>query len=162
MRTTNAKLCTAWPADHRIDAYFFFLSRFLFSFFLFQLLFTLFSVLDSLFFLFYFIFFSFLCVCCLTKIETTRLDFDIDAIPSRCSIPWHDFVDTTLFRSGNSSLFFYFCTVCVYFNNVIIGLLWRERRHDQHSPVQSPPPRNIDICIYCNRSSVDRTGRALN
>lgn len=139
MRTTNAKLCTAWPADHRIDAYFFFLSRFLFSFFLFQLYYSL-CFLFSIRYFFYFIFFSFLCVCCLTKIETTRLDFDIDAIPSRCSIPWHDFVDTTLFRSGNSSLFFYFCTVCVYFNNVIIGLLWRERRHDQHSPVQSPLP----------------------
>ena len=64
--------------------------------------------LFSIRYFFYFIFFSFLCICCLTKIETTRLDFDIDAIPSRCSIPWHDFVDTTLFRSGNSSLFFLF------------------------------------------------------
>lgn len=81
-------------------------SFYLVFFFLFSfpiVLFTLFSVLDS----FYFIF-SLFFVCCLTKIETTRLDFDIDAIPSRCSIPWHDFVDTTLFRSGNSSLFFLF------------------------------------------------------
>lgn len=55
MRTTNAKLCTAWPADHRIDAYssFYFVSFFFF--------FSIPIVLFALFYLLirYFLFFLF-------------------------------------------------------------------------------------------------------
>lgn len=132
---------------------FFFLFRFL-LFFLFDSNCIVHFVLssDSLFF----IFFIFLDVC--NKNWIGLIGFDIDAIPSHAR-----------YRDTTSSTRRYFVRVILHFFflhhlrlfKCIIGLLWRERRPDQHSPVHRQSPRNIDICIY-RRSSVDRTGRALN
>lgn len=145
MRTTNAKLCTAWLADHRIDDLFFFFSS-SFSFFSFRLsiiYYSLYSILIRYFF-FFVLFLSMIC----NKNWNDSIRFDIDAIPSHA--PYHDTTSSTrrYFVRVNSSLFFFFLHRLRLFK-CIIGLLWRERRPDQHSPVHRQSPRNIDICIYC-------------
>lgn len=123
---------------------FFLVHRFLFFLFAYQLYIIHFILSWFVTFFFFVLFLSMIC----NKNWNDSIRFDIDAIPSHA--PYHDTTSSTrrYFVRVNSSLFFFFLHRLRLFK-CIIGLLWRERRPDQHSPVHRQSPRNIDICIYC-------------
>lgn len=127
--------------------FFYFVRLFFFLFASNFILFTFSSVLIR-YFLFLFFFFYFSRSTSVTKMWNDSTRLDIDAIPSHA--PHHDTTSSTRRYFVRVILhFFFFFLHRLRLFKCIIGLLWRERRPDQHSPVHRQSPRNIDICIYC-------------